>query len=132
MYFSELEKRGFEGVDASLATSLYEYGLVWKTYKVGNPSKGIALGDTLFYYAVNWDDSGNATEFDWSHLFNWVKVEAEYRIDWDAFPSYEGMTRKEWLALPVTCQISDLVNYYGYENIFGTCYSSIEITTNQY
>jgi hypothetical protein len=41
-------------------------------------------------------------------------------VDWISFLSTMGARREEWDAQPFAIRIFDLLNYYGYENIFGS------------
>ena len=119
---SELEKRGFYGPDADIATSIFEYGLVWKVYKIGNKKADIKRGDVLFYYGIDTDDKGNYCLFDWARYtqdsfntdFDWA--------DFDAVAKWADMDVKIWMTNNYCQKVYDLFLYYGYENVFGTSY----------
>jgi len=100
------------GMDADLETSLKEYGLAWIKTDT----------ETLFYYGIGMDaDINEYTRFDFAVLPNDFSIKAEYDWidDWDDINSYIGMDIDECY-LPQ--QISVLLSYYGYENIFGSSY----------
>lgn len=112
------ENQGYQGVDVCINTSLFEYHLIWKRKS----------DDELhFIYAVNWDDAGNAIEFDHGYMTqsdyadlispdSWVEVEAVERC-------IGGYLPKELSGMA----IYDLIGYYGYQNILGSCYGSFTI-----
>lgn len=108
---SELKQLGFEGTDKTLSISLDEYGLAWTTnpdqpndfhFCFKQPNGKFVWG---FYFAKDTDAQKE---------FNWV--------DWPAFLSTMGMTQKEWNQLSLPQKISDLINYYGTENVMGSAY----------
>ena len=104
-----------EGGDADIETSLVEYGLAWI----------IGEGETLFYYGIGLEDTGEPlyNKFDFCTINNDIDVVQEY--DWANFAdilSFVGMDMDNWLTMPLTQKISDLLSYYGYENIFGSSY----------
>jgi len=110
----ELEKEGFEGIDASLDISLYEYGLIWKETE----------SEYEFIYGVGKSAVGNYDAFltasfpkttDPREEFNWVY--------WDEVFSFVGAdpdTYFEESDLPRI--IFDLKSFYGYQNVFGDSY----------
>ena len=102
-----LKEQGFEGPDASLTISLFEYNLVWRD-----------LGtETLFIYPVRPECYDRAT------IANDLDVEREYNwVNWDELMSFLGAEKDEWLELPISRKIYDIVNFHGIENVFGTCY----------
>ncbi len=123
MYLSEL--KGYEGTDTDLGTSLYEYGLAWKFIKKENEYR--------FYYKVNVAEKANDCVFDWATVNADIDFWEEY--DWvskNDLLSFLGLTENEFNKLPLPVKISDLVSHSGFENVFGSCYNSFSITTNQY
>jgi hypothetical protein len=117
---SELKKQGFEGCDISLEISLFEYGLVCKKHPDGDIQCWYGLGaDNSYNY--NKFDSGHITEKEIKNTLN------ESWFDKKSFLSFVGCTEEEWLVRWCGNKISDLIEYYGYENIFGSCYDPIEI-----
>jgi hypothetical protein len=104
---SKLSQSGFQGVDCSLDTSLFEYSLVWKVLET----------ETIFVYKLNGDN------FDRCSISNDVDASKEW--DWASFldvARFCGTSVEELLEQPLPAIVSDLVNYYGYEEIFGTSY----------
>jgi hypothetical protein len=115
---------GYKGTDADLETSLYEYGLIWKTGVEGHEK------DYHFIYGVGVDDAGNYNRFDWADIAIGVDPVEEWNwIDLQAVLSFVGMNEEEWVALPIPFIVSDLITHYGTENVFGSTYSEgFEIT----
>lgn len=110
---SKLERLGFEGVDASLEISLFEYGMAWT-------EKG---GEWHFVYRI---DSGlftNASfpsDTDWKREFDWIG-------DTEPFFSYLGTTIEDMAVprfeeLPFPMKVSSISDYYGHVNVFGESY----------
>jgi hypothetical protein len=105
----KLEKLKFEGIDVTLAISLFEYGLVWKDLE--------ETKETLFIYRINdssFDRCTFKSDLDVFNEFDWV--------EWDSFLETQGETMDEWKDRSLGQKIFDLLNYYGYENIFGSSY----------
>lgn len=108
----KLEAAGFTGPDASLDISLFEYGLA---YKVTNK-------EILFIYGTQYGYD-EYTRFDRCTIDTNINIAEEYNwADLPAVHSTMGYSNKDWNALPLEQQITDLLNYYGYENIFGSSY----------
>ena len=116
---SELEKDGFEGIDNSLAVSLFEYGLVWK-HNVKDLSGYYAEQNNnsyVFVYKVG------KSKFDWANIKDNCDPKVEFNwVNWNDVSNCNGMTVDEFLAQSLTQIVFDLFNYYGFENVFGTCY----------
>jgi len=109
---SKLEQHGYSGIDACLATSLFEYGLAWK-----EDDKQIE-----FIYGIGVNDE-DYNRFDRCSFALDLDVRKEF--DWSDFKeveSFTGLTRDQFDALPLPQKIYDLVSYYGFENIFGSSY----------
>ncbi len=114
---SKLKKEGYNGPDASLDISLFEYGIAWKTideqilfiYQIqaGDGRDKVAKFERVFF---------NAT-LNVYHEFNWIKSE-----DWNTFYNSFGTSKELWDELPLPMKIYDLFNQFGYENIFGSSY----------
>ena len=125
MYLSHFKKKGFEGsVDMDLAISLYEYGLLHRTYK----------NHTAFVHGVHFNSNTN----EWIEFENADMTEDEFieliEPSWfelNNVLSFIGQTKNQWLKLPLHQRVSDCLDYYGYENIFGSSYGGFEITTNK-
>ena len=111
---SKLESLKFEGGDACLSTSLFEYGLLWH--------EGEA--ETTFIYGIAISPNGyDFNLFDRCTIANDCDVLNEYDwCDFEGVYKYNGTTVEEWAKLPLQVKISDLVSFYRYENIFGSTY----------
>jgi hypothetical protein len=109
---AKLEKESFTGSDVSLDTSLFEYGLAWLEMET----------ETLFIYGIGHDGSEYNT-FDRCTFSNDMDVQSEF--GWAVLGgvcNMCGMDLQEWLAMPLPSKIGDLVQYYGFENVFGSSY----------
>ena len=118
------EYNGYNGIDASLETSLFEYGMIWAEGLEGHEK------DFHFIYGVGMDELGNYNSFDWADIAIDCNIEKEY--DWADFQKvadFCGITKEEFLKQSIPMMIFDLVSYYGRENIFGGCYNTFEIVT---
>lgn len=104
-----LRAQGFEGLDASLAISLGEYGLAWRL---------LPDGEWLFIYSHPMIrgafDRASLKPCDPRREWDWV--------DWAEFLSYFGMEEADWMGQPFPLQVQDLFRYYGAENVFGGSY----------
>lgn len=108
----------YDGGDASLETSLFEYGLIWK-------EQG---GDYHFIYGVGMDDDGNYNSFDWSDVGKDVRPEEEWSFaNFDDVASFVGMTKDDFLKQSIPMIVEVLVSYYGNENVFGSSYHPFKI-----
>lgn len=108
----KLEQAGFTGPDASLNVSLFDYGLA---YKVTND-------EILFIYGTQYGYN-EYIRFDRCTIKTDINIQEEY--DWTDLPAVHstmGYSAKDWNTLPLEQQMTDLLNYYGYENIFGSSY----------
>jgi len=118
---TKLEENGYIGTDACLAISLFEYGLAWKEEE----------NQIEFIYGIGMEDC-DYNRFDRGSFDLGLDVRKEF--DWADFnevESFIGLTSQEFDALPLPQKISDLVSYYGFENIFGSRYwEGFEIQEN--
>jgi hypothetical protein len=100
----------------SLAISLLEYGFAWKHLDPPDEDGD----DYLIIYRLSdragyiFERCGACSDNDLAKEHNWIR--------WDEFLSTTGHTREEWDKLPYPIRVYDLVNHYGYENIFGSSY----------
>ncbi len=108
---STFGENSFEGQDVSIDISLKEYGVAWQV--LGSKTK--------FVYGVEWNGSkGEFTAFD--HCFFDSDIDVFSDFDWvefDSIYSYTGLSADQWKELPMPQKITDLLSYYGRENIFG-------------
>lgn len=107
----------FEGSDASLEISFFEYGLLW--------SKEIDEDNAIkFIYpdAQSYVDE-KPTRYHWAWIASDCDVKSEFNwVDWPGFLSSIGADFEEWNESPLGQKIFDLVGHYGTENIFGSDY----------
>lgn len=119
----ELKKDGYQGCDVSLEISLFEYGLVWK-------DEG---EDYKFIFGVNLgpNEYGEMeyTEFDWGNVAKKADPlkEWDWIDDWDKVFLNTGLTKDDFLEIPLPHIVSDLISYYGSENILGSSYHTFTI-----
>jgi hypothetical protein len=119
--------RDYDGVDANLETSLYEYGLIWKKFTRGNHK-----GNYHFIYGVEISmKTGEYVSFDWGDIKIDCNPKEEWNfVDWKAilsFIGYEGEEERYFQGDMLPQIVADLISYYGYENIFGSSYYPFEI-----
>jgi len=106
-----------EGPDANIETSLFEYHLAWIESDCGREFR--------FWYAIGFDNNGEGTAFDWADVSVDIDVTEEYSwADFKALCEIAGLSYQEWVEMPLTDQIRDLISYYSEENVFGTSYSN--------
>jgi len=118
--------KDYDGVDASIETSLFEYGIIW--------AKGIEghENDYHFIYGVKArEDECNGIEyflFDWADIPIGCDLKSEYEwIEWEDVFSFVGMNEVDFFDREIPQIIYDLVAYYGADNIFGSSYYPFEI-----
>jgi hypothetical protein len=118
--------KGYTGTDASLETSLFEYGLIWIKGTEGHEK------DFHFVYGVGLHETDNGTEyntFDWADVPIDTDPEEEWNfVDWAAVCSFVGMEKTDFLSQPLPMIVYDLISYYGHENVFGSSYYPFEIS----
>jgi hypothetical protein len=113
---NETIKETIEGIDVSVETSLFEYGIAW------------VERDTEYHFIYKVSDS--PMQFDWADISKDIDIKKEFDwADFNAVYSFTGMSESDFLEMPLTQQIFDLVSYYGYENVFGSCYGGIDLET---
>lgn len=122
-----MRPQNWQGTDVSLATSLHEYGFIACKNEHCEENQLFVLYKT--YYK---DDEGKDL-FDTCYISETELNDLVLEKDWiDAgdinnFLSTFGMTVSEWMELPFTMKISDMKDYWGNENIFGTPYGAIPL-----
>lgn len=108
-----LEADGWEGPDASLAESLFHYGIAWRD------------DGTDFKFIVR-----RGRLFDWGNFRKGLDPQREWNwADLGAVATTHGHSLEKWLALPLTDQVYDMLGYYGADNTFGTGTGGFEIKT---
>lgn len=107
---SLIESQGWQGLDLSLAISLFEYGFAFR--EVGEELIVIHRAS----HGENFDRTSFSLSLDVRKEYEWVK--------WDGFYSTMDTTEEEFDASPLWQKLYDLMIYYGVEEIFGTTYWS--------
>lgn len=105
----------FVGTDVNLETSLMEYGLLVST-DVDKDGQHACL------YKHTYEGT-----FDVGYLSD-MEVNAFLNESWfnkESFLTYVGLTECDWINMRFVNKLSDLLNYYGYENIFGSSYGDV-------
>ena len=110
-----LETEGYEGIDVNLGISLFEYGFIWK----------LKDGVYTFIYGVSVDNEGNYNSFDFGTFDETLNPKKEFY--WANFENVEAETGNNMENLPLYYVINDLVNFYGYECVFGSAYFPFQI-----
>jgi len=111
---------GWQGTDACLETSLFEYGLIWKEDKDSGTVRFI-------YTAPQWGGNERRVLTDWAEERADTDVEKEW--DWAftadnaaRFLDSTGITLEEFRRIPFPYQVAELVRYWGTVEIFGESY----------
>jgi hypothetical protein len=117
-----LEMQGFEGSDASLDISLFEYGFAWR--KLEAPMKDGE--DVVFIYGIKVNECGEFISFD---RVTYRSKEVDVIAEWDwafkerhSFLSSYGMTEDEFQDQPFEMKVYQLFSNFGAEEIFGSSY----------
>lgn len=106
---SKLEAEGFEGMDASMAESVFHYNYIWKYEQ----DKLIVIHNTS-QSEKKFERSTFELDFDIYKEYDWADFQAIY--------DFTGMTKEDWDKMPLHSRLYDLKSYYGVEEIFGTTY----------
>jgi hypothetical protein len=119
---SKLKKAGFTGPDASLDVSLFEYGIAYK----------VTDDEILFIYGTQYGYD-EYIRFDRCPINTDINIaKVYYWADLKAVQSSNGYSTKDWNTLPLEQKITDLLRYYGYDNLFGSSYwEGFTITPNK-
>lgn len=103
--------RSWEGVDVDNEISLFEYGFLY------NPKPKKNYCNIL--YGVKWCGE-EYTHFQYSSV-NWKELISESWIDWEGVCSFCGQDRESFDTFSCS-NLHTLIQYYGTENVLGTCY----------
>jgi hypothetical protein len=114
----DFDHNKLEGPDVDIDLSLKGYGIAWI----------VGESETLFYYGTLGDGSKDEYDtFDFAVLSNDADITVEY--DWADLPKLVACVGRigcdnveAWLALPLQHKITDLLWYYGHEDVFGSTY----------
>ena len=110
-----LETEGYEGIDANLGISLFEYGLIWK----------LNNGIYTFIYGVGVDNKGNFNNFDCGSFEE--KLNFKENFNWAEFEEVESNIGEKLENLSLPEKIKALVDCYGYLCVFGSAYYPFQI-----
>jgi len=117
----ELDKLGFYGSDITLEIALFEYHLICASDK--------HFRNYSFIYGTEFNAINEPIKFDKCSL----TIKEINSLCFDSFVNindilnFIGMTQKEFNKQTGFQKIFDLVSYYGYQEIFGSCYYPISI-----
>lgn len=96
-----------EGTDASLDTSLCEYGFAWMEREE----------DFHFVYGIENNDEGVYIRFKTAQIEKGIDIHDHFSwVNWGDLRAFSGINESD-LLLPQL--ISDLLSYYGSQNVFG-------------
>lgn len=111
-----IESLGFYGGDASLAESLFCYGLIVRKEK--------ATDEYAIVYVTQWEGADEPKLFDVSFMSRKEILDiVEYSwFDIKAVLSYTGLSREGFMEGDIVNIITDMISFYGCENIFGSSY----------
>jgi hypothetical protein len=108
--------KNYQGTDVNLETSLEEYGFVARPITVDYADE--------YFVIYKMDDnqygSGHIRESELDAIVNGTEWASE--DDVNSMLETVGASKQEWMDLPFTSKFSDLVSYWGTENIMGTDY----------
>jgi hypothetical protein len=108
--------KNYQGTDANLEISLEEYGFVARPVKVDYEDEYFVI----YKMGDNQYGSGHIRESELDAIVNgteWASKE-----DVDSMLETVGSSKEEWMDLPFESKFSDLVSYWGTENVIGTDY----------
>ncbi len=106
----QLEKLGFEGIDASLEISLFEYRLAFRPTKENEEYQFLYLVDGEDFFETGFYSKGS---------FETLLGESWFNVP--GFWSFADTDKADMLAR-FPHSMADAISYYGTENIFGSSY----------
>lgn len=112
MNLSYFKTNGYAGFDSSLEISLFEYGFIFSR------TDPLSEGDLRIWFKIvgntfDWADFKQDLDF-WKE-FSWANKNNLLR--------FLGMDEESFNNDTLESKIYSLVNYYGYENVYGTGYN---------
>lgn len=111
-------KQHYEGFDASLSISLFEYGFI---FSYTDPLSGGDLRVWMKHrHGYDWADFKPSLDF-WRQ-FAWIEDSSKA-----SFLSYLGMSQAEFDASPLEQKIYDAIGYFGAEEVCGSASRQFEI-----
>ena len=110
----------FSGIDASNEISLLEYGLL-----VSDEPNEDGSGTHFCIYRIDENnfDCGHISESEVNGYI--LGNEFPNENDINSFLSFVGIDKDGWINMQFVSKLYDLLQYFGYENIFGTAYSAM-------
>jgi len=106
----ELEDEGFEGIDANLSISLFEYGFAYKKTDT----------EIVFIYGKDVNDDYDYVTFNTASIPKNTDPRKEWDwVNWSKIDKFAGMGEREFLSLPLEDIVMHLVWYYGTDSVFG-------------
>lgn len=112
-----LERQGYQGIDKSLEISLFEYGLIWRPETEQEFQFIYKVAENKYDYAFFSNEDYDSLLED-----SWFKLED--------ILNFVGTTKEKFNELPLPQRIFNIISYYGYETVFGSCYNGIEIAND--
>ena len=110
-----LDKK-YEGVDSDLLTSLEEYGFVARPITVDYDDEYFVI----YKIDKNQYGSGHVRESELDAIVNGTEWASEEDVD--SMLETTGSSKEEWMNLSFISKLSDLISYWGTENVIGTDY----------
>ncbi len=115
-----MKNRNWHGVDNNTATSLFEYGIIFRWVAKGK------FWQTIYKnpYMPNTYSFGSVDEKELNDIFinGWAKERK------DEFLEYLGSTWDEYLAASVVNKATDICNYFGCLELFGDDIAELDTT----
>jgi len=110
-------KESWEGVDRDLETSLFEYGFVARQ----NDNRDYDDEWFVLYdIGENRFDTGHIRESELDNIV--LGKEWADNDDVQSFLEFTGSSKEDWLKSPFVNKLSNLLSYFGYQNLMGTSY----------
>jgi len=104
------------GTDASIETSLFEYGMAWHESTV----------DDKLHFIVRVADEPML--FGWADFGKDIDLKEEFNfVDWEDILSFTGMDEEEWFSQDLPFKIFDLISFYGTINVIGETYNPMSL-----
>lgn len=111
--FKSLKDLKFEGPDADLDESLFNYGIIWAEEET----------DYVFIYRIYGENTDKEIHIGVDRFKKDTDVHKEFSwCDFEKLLNHLGTSKDEWGEYPLPVKISDIARYHGAENAFGTEY----------
>ena len=118
----ECENQGYTGIDASLDISLFEYGIAWHIN-----DECTQENEYHFIYGVQVYENAEMSSIDYCTFDHGYLTLDDFKDMLDSWANNDGFyschdTSKNELINRFPYSVYDLMSYYGFENVFGSCY----------